>query len=138
MSLDTADPQGRAGTYSIYGATSIENQYLVDGINTTNVIRGLQSKSLTQEFVEEVQVKAGGYEAEYGRAMGGIINVVTKSGGNEFKGDVFGYFNSKSLTADQKRSAATDEGLLRRHRRRSRDAPSGTSRITAPTWAGSS
>jgi hypothetical protein len=109
VSLDTADPQGRAGTYSIYGATSIENQYLVDGINTTNVIRGLQSKSLTQEFVEEVQVKAGGYEAEYGRAMGGIINVVTKSGGNEFKGDVFGYFNSKSLTADQKRSAATDE-----------------------------
>jgi hypothetical protein len=109
VSLDTADPQGRAGTYSIYGATSIENQYLVDGVNTTNVIRGLQSKSLTHEFVEEVQVKAGGYEAEYGRAMGGIINVVTKSGGNEFKGDVFGYFNSKSLTADQERSAATDE-----------------------------
>lgn len=107
VARDTSDTQGRALTFTIYGATSIENQYLVDGVNTTNVIRGFQGKALNQEFVEEVQVKAGGYEAEYGRAMGGIINVVTKSGGNEFHGDVFGYFDRKSLTAASKERACS-------------------------------
>jgi hypothetical protein len=109
---DTSDEQGRNQTYTIYGATSIENQYLVDGVNTTNVIRGFAGKALSQEFVEEVQVKAGGYEAEYGRAMGGIINVVTKSGGNEFHGDAFGYFSQKSLTAATKARSATDEYFI--------------------------
>jgi hypothetical protein len=109
VSRDTSDSQGRGQTYTIYGATSIENQYLVDGVNTTNVIRGFSGKALSQEFIEEVQVKAGGYEAEYGRAMGGIVNVVTKSGGNEFHGDAFGYFNSKGLTAEPKADAVTDE-----------------------------
>jgi TonB dependent receptor-like, beta-barrel len=54
-------------------------------------------------------VKAGGYEAEYGRAMGGIVNVVTKSGGNEFHGDGFGYFSTKGLTATPKENGNTDE-----------------------------
>jgi outer membrane receptor protein involved in Fe transport len=108
VSRDNADTQGRAQSFTIYGATSVENQYLVDGINTTNVIRGFQGKALTQEFVEEVQVKASGYEAEFGRAMGGIVNVVTKSGGNQFKGDVFGYFDMKSLIAARKGDATSD------------------------------
>ena len=109
VGMDSGDTQGRAMAFSIYGATSIENQYLVDGVNTTNVIRGFQGKAISSEFVEEVQIKAGGYEAEYGRAMGGIINVVTKSGGNEFHGDAFGYFNEKSLTAARKGTAETDQ-----------------------------
>jgi hypothetical protein len=109
VGMDSGDTQGRAMAFSIYGATSIENQYLVDGVNTTNVIRGFQGKAISSEFVEEVQIKAGGYEAEYGRAMGGIINVVTKSGGNDFHGDGFGYFNAKSLTAARKGTAETDQ-----------------------------
>src|ERR1017187_10436592 len=96
VGMDSGDTQGRAMAFSIYGATSIENQYLVDGFNTTNVIR-------------DFQVKASGYEAECGRAMGGIINVVTKSGGNEFHGDAFGYFNEKCLTAARKGTAETDQ-----------------------------
>ncbi|HEY2797271.1 MAG TPA: TonB-dependent receptor, partial [Thermoanaerobaculia bacterium] len=56
----------------------------------------------SQEFIEEVQVKSSGYEAEYGRSTGGVINVITKSGGNDFHGDAFGYFNTKGLTADYK------------------------------------
>jgi outer membrane receptor protein involved in Fe transport len=47
--------------------------------------------------VEEVEVKTGGYEAEYGGALGGILNVVTKSGGNELHGDLFGYFTNDDL-----------------------------------------
>jgi hypothetical protein len=105
VSQDQSETQGRGavgGGWTIYGATSIENSYLVDGVNTTNVIKGFQGKALSQEFIEEVQVKSSGYEAEFGRAMGGVINVVTKSGGNDFHGDAFGYFDTKSLTADDK------------------------------------
>ena len=109
VNTDQSETQGRGGStnptgggWTIYGATSVENSYLVDGVNTTNVIKGFQGKALSQEFIEEVQVKSSGYEAEYGRSTGGVINVVTKSGGNEFHGDAFGYFNTKSLTADYK------------------------------------
>ncbi|HEY4230057.1 MAG TPA: carboxypeptidase regulatory-like domain-containing protein, partial [Thermoanaerobaculia bacterium] len=107
VATDQSETQGRGGSsnptgggWTIYGATSVENSYLVDGVNTTNVIKGLQGKALSQEFIEEVQVKSSGYEAEYGRSTGGVINVVTKSGGNDFHGDAFGYFDTKGLTAD--------------------------------------
>jgi|KBSSwiStaDraftv2_1062776.scaffolds.fasta_scaffold09525_4 outer membrane receptor protein involved in Fe transport len=109
VNTDQAETQGRGGStnptgggWTIYGATSVENSYLVDGVNTTNVIKGFQGKQLSQEFIEEVQVKSSGYEAEYGRSTGGVINVITKSGGNDFHGDAFGYFNTKGLTANYK------------------------------------
>ncbi len=90
------------GGISVYGATGLENQYIIDGVNTTGVKIGDQGKQMNSEFVQEVEVKTGGYEAEYSRALGGVINVVTKSGGNEFHGDVFGYYDSDSLTASDK------------------------------------
>ena len=86
---DQGDTQGRALSLTVYGATSVENQFIIDGVNTTNVIRGFQGKAINGEFIQEVEIKTGGYQAEYGRATGGIINVVTKSGGNEFHGSVF-------------------------------------------------
>lgn len=92
------------GGLAVYGATGLENQYIIDGVNTTGIKLGDQGKVLNQEFVQEVEVKTGGYEAEYSRALGGIINVVTKSGGNEFHGDVFGYYDSESLAASDKRT----------------------------------
>ena len=55
---------------------------------------GNQGKQLNPEFVQEVEVRTGGYEAEYGRALGGSVNVLTKSGGNDFHGDLFGYYDS--------------------------------------------
>ncbi|HEU5248901.1 MAG TPA: TonB-dependent receptor [Thermoanaerobaculia bacterium] len=85
---------------AVYGSTSLENLYLVDGINTTNVMRGFQGKTINPESMQEVEIKTGGYQAEYGRALGGVINVITKSGGNEFHGDVFGHFNSRSMRAE--------------------------------------
>jgi hypothetical protein len=93
------------GNITVYGATGLENAYIIDGVNTTGVKTGTQAKSLNNEFVQEVEVKTGGYEAEYGRVLGGTINVVTKSGGNEFHGDAFGYYDGSSLAADDKRSA---------------------------------
>ena len=84
---------GDACQTSFYGSTSAENAYYVDGINTTGIELGQEGQQLNFEFIQEVQVKTGSYSAEYGRAIGGLVNVITKSGGNEFTGDVFGYYD---------------------------------------------
>src|SRR5262249_32068899 len=49
------------------------------------------------DFVQEVQVKTGGYEAEYGQSTGGVVNVVTKSGTNQYRGSVFSYGQPRSI-----------------------------------------
>jgi hypothetical protein len=85
---------------SMSGATSAENVYIVEGINTTDTAYGGLSTNLPNEFISETEVITGGYNAEFGRATGGIINVVTKSGSNNFRGSVFGYFTPGSFVAD--------------------------------------
>ncbi len=84
---------------TFYGSTGAENAYYIDGANTTEIEHGVQGMELNFEFIDEVQVKAGAYSAEYGHATGGLVNVITKSGGDEFHGDVFGYFDSDALRA---------------------------------------
>ena len=101
VSQDRADRQGRAAALTVYGSTSAENSFIIDGVDTTNVIRGLQGKVINNEFIQEVEVKTDSYRAEYGNATGGIINVITKSGGNTFNGSVFGRYNSASLRANE-------------------------------------
>ena len=59
---------------------------------------------MINDFIEEIEVITGGYNAEYGRATGGVVNVVTKSGSNEFKGSVFGYLQPGLLTAAAERT----------------------------------
>jgi hypothetical protein len=100
VSTDRALTQGRSLPVTIYGSTSVENLWLIEGVNTTNVVFGIQGKLLNDEFVQEVQVKSGGYGAEYGGALGGVINVVTKSGGNTFHGGGFVYWDSGSTRAE--------------------------------------
>lgn len=79
------------------GASSApENNYVIDGLSTTDVRYGTSGTNLTMNFVEEVQVMTGGYSAEFGRSTGGVFNVITKSGSNEFHGDVFGYMSDAS------------------------------------------
>lgn len=74
---------------SISGTTSPENQYVIDGLSVNNPAFGILGTQLPVEFVKEVNVISGGYMPEYGRATGGYLDVVTKSGGNEFHGSVF-------------------------------------------------
>ena len=65
----------------------------------------------------------GGYGAEYGRSTGGVFNVVTKSGGNDFHGDVFAYYRNKNWSPDdvvRRRNKETTDVLQRRHERRLR------------------
>ncbi len=109
VQTDSGETQGRSLALSVYGATSAENLFLIDGVNTTNVIKGFQGKAINGEFIQEVEVKTGGYQAEYGRNTGGVINVVTKSGGNEFHGDLFGYYNPPSFTARPRQDVTPDE-----------------------------
>jgi hypothetical protein len=101
VNTDQGDTQGRALALTVYGATSVENQFIIDGVNTTNVIRGFQGKAINTEFIQEVEIKTGGYQAEYGGALGGVVNVITKSGGNEFHGDGFFYYDNFSMRAKQ-------------------------------------
>ena len=74
---------------SMNGSGGPEHAFIIDGVQVNDPAVGTQGTTLLQDFVQEVEVKTGGYQAEYGRATGGIINVVTKSGGNEFHGSVF-------------------------------------------------
>ena len=97
---------GRANP-SVAGGSGLENQYIVDGTNITNagygaigsysIVFGSLGSGVTYDFVKEIQVKTGGYEAEYGQATGGVVNVVTKSGSNDFSGSAFGYFRPEAL-----------------------------------------
>ena len=95
-----AGTQGDQYGVSFSGSTSSENTYIVEGINTTDTAFGGQSSNLPTEFVQETEVIAGGYNAEFGRSTGGVINVVTKSGSNKFRGSVFAYYTPGSLVAD--------------------------------------
>ena len=73
--------------------------WYVDGVSTTNLINGTSAQGVNYDFVEEVNFKSSGYNAEYGGSLGGVVNVLTRSGGNEFHGDVLAYYNDEALTA---------------------------------------
>lgn len=101
-------------TISVYGSSGAENSFFIDGVNTTGVEYGFQGKQLNFEFIREVNVKTGGYEAEFGRSTGAIVNVITKSGGNEYTGDVFGYNDNDALQANTKTIVASTPAGFRR------------------------
>lgn len=87
---------------SFSGSTSLENTYVVDGVNTTDLNFGTVGTAVINDFIQEIEVITGGYQAEYGRATGGVVNVVTKSGSNDLHGSVFGYLQPGALVADSK------------------------------------
>lgn len=94
-----ATPGARGDNFgtSVAGTTSPENKYYIDGLSVNDPGFGLNGTGLSVEFVEEVKVEAGGYMPEYGRATGGIVNAVTKSGSNEFHGGVWAFYSPGQL-----------------------------------------
>ena len=91
---------------NIAGGSGPENVYFIDGVNITDPYRASTSGDLPSNFIKEVVVKDGGYEAEYGRALGGIVNVVTWSGGDEFRGEAFGFYSGSGLSGEWRRGLA--------------------------------
>lgn len=78
----------QANGYQIDGASNTENSYLVEGQETARVIDGTSITNIPMEFIQEVQVKSSGFEAEYGGALGGVVNVIMKRGSNEWHGSM--------------------------------------------------
>ena len=97
---------------SISGASGLENIYVIDGVNITdtgfggfgayNSIFGSLGAGVTSDFIKETEIKTGGFEAEFGQTTGGVVNVITKSGGNQFAGSLFGYTKPSALEGSWK------------------------------------
>ncbi|MHB8875329.1 MAG: TonB-dependent receptor [Myxococcaceae bacterium] len=88
---------------SVNGTTSPENQFIIDGLSVNDPAVGILGMPLTMDFIQEVNVITGGYMPEFGRSTGGVLNVVTKSGSNEFHGSVFGNWTPGSLEGQRTR-----------------------------------
>jgi Carboxypeptidase regulatory-like domain/TonB dependent receptor len=94
----TIGPAPNSGL-NIGGARARSNMVSVDGADAVdNSINGIRA-TVSQEAVQEFQIVLSNYNAEYGRATGGVINIITKSGGNDFHGDAFIYGRNKTFQA---------------------------------------
>jgi hypothetical protein len=118
--VSSSGSAGRANP-SISGSSGLDNQYVIDGVNVTNtgygaigsysIVFGSLGTATPYDFVKEVQVKTGGYEAEFGQSMGGVVNIVTKSGTNQIRGSLFGYARTDALEAEYK-TVQTENGTV--------------------------
>jgi hypothetical protein len=96
---------------SFAGATSNENNYILDGLSVNNPSVGTLGSQLLNNFLEEIDVKTGSFMPEYGFASAGIVNVVTKSGSNEFHGSVFANYQPGSLSPVPKAVTRAGESI---------------------------
>jgi len=104
------------GNPSVSGASGFENMTIIDGVNVTNPefgaigsynrVHGSLGTGINFDFIKEIEVQTGGFEAQYGQALGGIINVVTKNGGNEVHGGLYQYYAPNQLEATRKQPNA--------------------------------
>jgi Carboxypeptidase regulatory-like domain/TonB-dependent Receptor Plug Domain len=101
---------------NIAGASVAENAYYVNGLNITEFREGLGSVVIPFEFYNTVEVKNGGYAAEFGRATGGIINAVTKSGSNDFHAGVLVNYEPNWGRSDAKDTAFSENSRESAHR----------------------
>ena len=121
QALATALPSVNAGEleggFQVNGASAGENLFTVDGVSVNSQINGGQRQDAVFEYLQEVQVKTTGLEAEYGGALGGVISAVTKSGGNTFRGSLFEHYSASWLRSDNGLSpAASDRSDHPEHR----------------------
>jgi hypothetical protein len=94
---------------SIAGGSALDNLYVADGVNITNSafggigtfsrVYGALGTGINTSFIKEVQVKTGGFEPQYGQSEGGIINIITQSGGNSYHGAIYGFARPSAFEA---------------------------------------
>ena len=99
-----ANQTGAGGNPSVFGANLGQSSYLIDGLNTTDPVTHTFTSNFTFDAIQEIAIQTSGFEAEYGKAIGGIINVITKSGGNEFHGTLDARYRSEKLTEEGERT----------------------------------
>ena len=115
LARDTAPSIGAAPTSGVNmsGQRARSNLVNVDGAdavdNSTNGIRS----TVSQEAVQEFQIQTNGYSAEYGRAAGGVVNIITKSGTNVFHGSAYGYLRNRNFQAVNPFSTVKDPAYTR-------------------------
>lgn len=99
-SMPGSSGNGQGFGYMIGGAADSESAYLVDGQDTENISGGYSKANVPMDFIQSEDVKTSGVQAEYGGALGGVINVTTKTGGNQFHGQIFSYYESSGTDAN--------------------------------------
>ncbi len=112
---DVAPSIGAAPTSGLNfgGQRARSNAVNVDGMDAVdNSVNGIRS-TLSQEGVQEFQIITNGYEAEFGRASGGVVNIITKSGGNDFHGSAFGFLRNRDFQATNPFSNVPDPAYTR-------------------------
>ena len=88
---------GNSYGYSVAGGSDSENSYLVEGQETANLIGGYSHTSVPFDFIDQVEIKSSGIQAEYGGALGGVVNVVMKKGTNNYHGSVYTQYEVSGL-----------------------------------------
>lgn len=88
---------GSAFGYSIAGGADSENSYLIEGQETANIIGGYSKTTVPMDFIQEVQMKTSGVDAEYGGALGGVVNVIMDKGTNQWHGALFTQFTHSAV-----------------------------------------
>ena len=86
--------EGITGGLSVDGASGAENMWYADGADISDFHYGNRGQSMILELLDEVKVTASGYNAEFGGSLGGVVNVITKSGSNTFHGEIMGYYDN--------------------------------------------
>lgn len=97
---ETAGATSRGGNGIVFGSTTDENAYLVDGLDTTDPVTATFGVQLNFDAIEHMSLKTAAFDAEYGRATGGVLSVVTKSGGNDFEGTLDARYRDTSFTEE--------------------------------------
>jgi hypothetical protein len=87
--------------FSVAGGSDSENSYLVEGQETADLAGGFSHTQVPFDFIEEVDIKNSGIQAEHGGALGGVVNVIMKKGTNNYHGSVFAQFENDAMDARQ-------------------------------------
>jgi hypothetical protein len=99
-------PQLPTSHLSFAGQNGRSNNVMVDGVDNNDIADNAVRPTISQEAVQEFQINRSSYKAEFGRVGGGAINIVSKSGTNRFRGNLFEYFRHESLDARNAFAAA--------------------------------
>lgn len=100
---------GPAGAITISGGQSWENTYSINGVNVNDNIRGTPNNLFIEDAIEETTTSSSGISAEYGRFAGGIVNTVTKSGGNDFHGSLRDNLTNQSWNSENRFSPEPED-----------------------------